>query len=285
VAARCLTCGVTDDATTPRDGDRAAASDADQGTAHAVPGAGSTGPATPPTDATPGPGDAAGRDAAESGPTSDATGPAAETTGAAADASGPAADTTGPAEDANRPASSRRRRWWIAGGIALAAVVVLVTCAGAATLAIGMGRLFRHADETVRDGVRSQNACLELEERLNRLTPPGAATDPGERAAAIRDENTAVAPFLAELNQAGGARHRDRDDDDRGDGRGWADGWRQLVAARTAYADALDRQATGREPAFFVAPQTRGGTPVLDRLERGPESCAGVVRRLAAPDL
>jgi hypothetical protein len=61
--------------------------------------------------------------------------------------------------------------------------------------------------------------------------------------------------------------------------------WQQLVDARVAYADALDRQAGGGEPAFFIPPTTDGGRSVTDRLEGGPEWCAASVRRLAAPDL
>jgi hypothetical protein len=99
-----------------------------------------------------------------------------------------------------------------------------------------------------------------------------------ERAVAVRAENAAVRPFLGELEQLRGERDETWRD--------WIESWRQLVDARIAYADALDRQATGAEPAFFVAPQGRHGTPVVERLtDHSPDSCDGAIRRLAGPDL
>jgi hypothetical protein len=199
-------------------------------------------------------------------------------------------DSPAAASSADRPApaavppdpGSRRRRWWIGGAIA-AAVLVLLVCGGVGALAAGFGRLARDAGDAREGHARADAACLELEKRLNRLAPPGAATNPGQRAAAIRDENAAVRPFLAEVEQLRG-RWRDADADDPGR-RSWTEDWRQLVDARSAYADALDRQVTKGEPAFFIAPQDRRGRPVLTELRHAPESCAGVVRRLAAPDL
>jgi hypothetical protein len=203
-------------------------------------------------------------------------------------ADGPAAAPTTPiaaAEDQPDPARRRRRRL-IGVGIAGAAVLILVVCAGAGALAAGFGRMAREADGNREGHARADTACLDLERRLNRLVPPGAATNPGQRAAAIRDENAAVRPFLAEIEQLRGRWHDDEGDDDGGAGRGgWADGWRQLVDARAAFADALDQQVTSATPAFFLAPQDRRGRPVIEQVQRGPESCAGPVRRLAAPDL
>jgi hypothetical protein len=64
------------------------------------------------------------------------------------------------------------------------------------------------------------------------------------------------------------------------------DAWRQLLDARTVYADALDRQASARTPAFYVAPRAGDGRTVAAELERwSPASCAGPIRRLAAPEL
>jgi hypothetical protein len=65
------------------------------------------------------------------------------------------------------------------------------------------------------------------------------------------------------------------------------DGWRQLLDARTVYADQLDRQAKARTPAFFVAPRDSGdGRAVADQLvDWSPAPCAGPARRLASPDL
>jgi hypothetical protein len=52
------------------------------------------------------------------------------------------------------------------------------------------------------------------------------------------------------------------------------------------FADALDRQARSRTPAFYVAPRTADGRAVTDDLvDRSPAPCAGALRRLAAPDL
>jgi hypothetical protein len=180
-------------------------------------------------------------------------------------------------EKAADPASRRRRRLIALGG-GLAALLVLVTCAGGIVLIVTVNRLADRADDNERSAARTYTACLDLERRLNRLSPPGAAPDPRARATAIRNENAAIRPFLTELEQLPGE----------GDGhrRDWVDAWRQLAEARTTYAEALDRQATGGEPAFFVAPQGRRGKPVVERLaDTAPESCDGAIRRLAGPDL
>jgi hypothetical protein len=195
-------------------------------------------------------------------------------------------DPTGqPAGTARRPPdpAARRRRWLIGGGIAGAAVLVLLVCGCLGAFAAGVGRLAHEADRERTVQARAESACRDLEKRLNRLSPPGAAANPGQRAAAIRDENAAVRPFLSEVERLRGWWNGDEDDGDARDGRG--ESWRELVDARTSYADALDRQVTNGEPAFFIAPQDRAGRPVLDRLERGPQSCAAAARRLAAPDL
>ena len=122
----------------------------------------------------------------------------------------------------------------------------------------------------VRESRRLREAdCLELETRLNRLIPPGATTTPAARATAIQDENAAVRIYLTRT-------HSQRD----------ADAWRQVVDARTAYAESLQQQAKTRTPAFFVAPRTSDGRAVADQLARWSAApCAGAIRRLAAPDL
>jgi hypothetical protein len=143
-------------------------------------------------------------------------------------------------------------------------VLVLALCAGGLAVASAIGD-FRDDTADARETREQRDAdCLDLERRLNRLVPPGAATSPQAKATAVRDENAAVRIYVDAL----------------GDGRG-QDGWRQLLDARTAYAEALDRQARARTPAFFVLP--RG---VSDQLvDASPASCSGVVRRLAAPDI
>ncbi|AVT36780.1 hypothetical protein [Plantactinospora sp. BB1] len=182
------------------------------------------------------------------------------------------------------PAARRRRRLTIAA-IAGAAVVVLLVCGCLGAFAAGLGRFARESDRERTVQARGESACRELEKRLNRLIPPGATGGPGERAAAIRDENAAVRPFLSEIERLRGwwgGRDDDPDDGER-DGRG--ESWQRLVDARASYADALDRQVTNGEPAFFIAPRDPAGRPVLDRLQHGPEECAAAARRLAAPDL
>jgi hypothetical protein len=126
----------------------------------------------------------------------------------------------------------------------------------------------RAADASEARHLREDD-CLELERRLNRLAPPGAAAGPAARAIAIRDENAAVRIYLDQL-------HVQRDED----------AWRQLLDARTVFADALDRQAKSRTPAFYVAPRTTAGQAVADELEQwSPAQCAGPIHRLAAPEL
>lgn len=170
-----------------------------------------------------------------------------------------------------------RRRLLIVVGSALG-VLVIAVCIGGIAFINAINGLADRIDESERGAKRTDAACLELERRLNRLSPPGAAPDSRQRAAAIRGENAAIRPFLTELEQI----REDRNDD----WQDWVESWRQLVDARTTYADALDREAAGGEPAFFVAPQGRHGTPVVERLtNESPDSCDGAIRRLAGPDL
>ncbi len=163
----------------------------------------------------------------------------------------------------------RRRRWFLVGISVAAAIVVVALCAGGLSVVSAInGVRDRAADARAARELR-QTDCLELERRLNRLTPPGATTSPGARATAIRNENAAVRIYVDEL-------HSQREED----------AWRQLLDARTVYADALDRQASARTPAFYVAPRTTDGDNVTDELQRwSPAQCAGPVRRLAAPEL
>jgi hypothetical protein len=171
----------------------------------------------------------------------------------------------------------RRRRFLIIVGTVLAVLVVAV-CVGGVAFVNAINRVADRIDESERGAERTDAACLELERRLNRLSPPGAAADSRQRATAIRAENAAIRPFLTELEQI----REDRD----AHWRDWIESWRQLVDARITYADALDREAGGGEPAFFVAPQGRHGTPVVERLTNdSPDSCGGAIRRLAGPDL
>ncbi|HZN16587.1 MAG TPA: hypothetical protein VFB84_00050 [Micromonosporaceae bacterium] len=178
-----------------------------------------------------------------------------------------------------RPQGRSRVRLWVTLGI-IGGLVALLACAGTAALVVG--RLVDRLERTGEGAARAHDACVTLETRLNRLTPPGATNGPAARATAIRDENGAVRLFLVEIEQL-------RDDwqigtdGDRDDWLGW---WRGLLEARTAYAEALTRQVRTNEPAFFVAPRTRHGGSTLDRLGwLAPDACRGPVRRLAAPDL
>lgn len=235
---------MTDDATTP----------ADDASADARPGSGSSGWPDP-----------------------------ADRTGRTADVSPPTMGTSPPTMGTDRSSQTRKRRRRLTiAGIAGAAVLVLLVCGCLGAFAAGLGRFARESDRERTAQARAGAACDDLEKRLNRLIPPGATGSPGERAAAIRDENAAIRPFLSEIERLRGRWNDDLDDDDR-DGRGEA--WRQLVDARTSYADALDRQVTNGEPAFFIAPQDRHGRLLVDRLRGGPVECAAAARRLAAPDL
>ncbi len=173
------------------------------------------------------------------------------------------------AGSASDPRQRRKRQWFIAGISVAAAVVVVALCAGALSVISAYdGVRDRAAD--ARDSRQQQAAgCLDLERRLNKLIPPGATTTPAARAAAVRDENAAVRIYVDGLHNQGDE-----------------DAWRQLLDARTVFADALDKQAKSRTPAFYVAPRTTDGLAVTDELtRRSPASCAGPVRRLATPDL
>jgi hypothetical protein len=202
----------------------------------------------------------------------------------------PAEPETAATPEAAPPAERRRRRWWVAAIAAGAVLVVLLVCGGIALVGAGFRHAVRSAEAHDRSNERVRAACVELERRLNRVAPPGAAPDAKARAAAIRAENAAVRPFLADLDASaadrGGDHDRDRRrrDDDRWP-QGWAAQWQRLVDARTAYADGLDRAAPGGEPAFYLPPQTEQGHSVADRLKAGPDECAASARRLAAPDL
>jgi hypothetical protein len=184
---------------------------------------------------------------------------------------------TAPVKVPVKAAIRRHRRILVIGGAVFAALVIAM-CAGGIAVISAIDGIADRAEENERSIVRTDAACVELERRLNRLTPPGAAEDPRDRATAVRNENAAVRPFLADIGQLPGDSREHRQD--------WVDAWSQLVEARSAYAGALDRQEAGGEPAFFVPPQGQRGKPVVERLvDAGPDSCDGSVRRLASPDL
>jgi hypothetical protein len=193
------------------------------------------------------------------------------------------AGDTGAGSRAGADPARRRRRLIIGGIVAGVVVLLLLACVAAAAVIRAGAELVDRADDTERRYDRLAEACLELETRLNRIVPPGATGgDPRRRADAVRDENAALRPLLVEL-EAMSARREHREDRRRAE---WASGWRQLVEARTAYAEALDRQATAGDPAFFLAPREPGDGSVIETIERsGPDSCAGAVRRLGHPDL
>jgi hypothetical protein len=173
-----------------------------------------------------------------------------------------------PASPAGRRLRRRRRSFVI--GIAVAAVIVLIAlCAGALGIVRAVHGARDRAGTARQDRQVRDAACLELEKRLNTLTPPGATTTPQTRAAAVQSENAAVRIYIGEV--------RDQRT---------ADAWRQLVDARTTYSEGLAVQAKSRTPAFFVAPKSSDGQAVADELVGwSPASCAGPIRRLAAPDL
>jgi hypothetical protein len=164
-----------------------------------------------------------------------------------------------------------RGYWWVwtALTLVLAAVVALAVLAG--VLVVAAVRSGERVDQVYRTARRE---CADLETRLNRLAPPGAAKGPAQRAAAIRAENAAADPLLTALESA--AHYRS----------GYITAWHELIGARTGYAEALNREASGGERAFFVPPRFPGGRSTVDvLLHSGPDACAAPVRRLAHPDL
>jgi hypothetical protein len=219
-------------------------------------------------------GDAGGPRSADAGGSTSADAGGQGSGGAATTAPKPAARrrllSFGPLPaDPGDPRQRRRRRWFITG-IAVAAVIVVVAlCTGALSVVSAVNGVRDRAADVRAARTLRENDCLDLEKRLNRLIPPGSTTGPAARATAVRDENAAVRIYVGQLDTQ-------RDED----------AWRQLLDARTVFADALDRQAKSRTPAFYVAPRTDNGLAVADQLmEWSPEQCAGAIRRLAAPEL
>lgn len=189
------------------------------------------------------------------------------------DADDPAGGAT--PEPAPRPRSFFRRYWWLWTVLAVVLAGVVTLAVVAAMVVVDSIRAGERAD---RRDVAAARACGELETRLNRLTPPGATKGPGQRAAAIRAENAATAPFLAELDGL--------DQDRGGRWRGYVSAWHGLVDARAGYAAALDLEASGSQRAFFLLPRAAGGRSAVDVLsDEQPRRCDGVLRRLAHPDL
>jgi hypothetical protein len=187
----------------------------------------------------------------------------------------PAAVAVGHDPDEQTRRLRRRRRLIVTGVSVGAALLVLALCAGLLAAVSALGGFSDDARDDRQEHRLRDAACLELETRLNRVAPPGSTANPAGRAAAIRNENAALRPYLAELQA------RSRPDDDAG-----LPAWRQLLDARTAYAEALDRQTASRTPAFFVAPRAADGLAVSDQLSRrSPAGCSGPIRRLAVPDL
>ncbi|MDR7280838.1 hypothetical protein [Catenuloplanes atrovinosus] len=196
-----------------------------------------------------------------------------------------------PAPEPAPEAPARRgigRRGWtliVAGALVL---IVLVSCGALLAVmaavrgAVDLNREDRAVEAEVRTDVDA--ACLDLEQRLNRLVPPGATNGPAARAKAIRDENVAARPFLLELERVRAA-HSAGHAGDYLD-QEWSDGWRQVIEARASYADALDRAAGGGDPAFYLPPRDEDADPVADRLiADGPDGCDGPLRRLTEPSL
>jgi hypothetical protein len=157
----------------------------------------------------------------------------------------------------------------VAGISVAAALLVIAICLGSLSVVSAVDGVRDRAADTGEARRQRNAACLDLERRLNRLIPPGATAGGQARAAAVRDENSAVRIYVDELDS-----ERDQD------------AWRRLLDARTTYADALDRQAATRMTSFFVAPRAANGKTIADQLDRwSPEACAGPIRRLSAPDL
>jgi hypothetical protein len=163
----------------------------------------------------------------------------------------------------------RRRRLFVAGIAVAALVVVAALCAGALSVVSAVHGVRDRTTEARETRQLNDAACLELEQRLNRLTPPGTTTTPQARAAAVQNENAAVRIYVTQI--------RSQLDQD---------AWRRLLDARTSYAEALAQGAKTRTPAFYVTPRAGDGRAVTDQLvDSSPAPCAGSIRRLARPDL
>lgn len=174
------------------------------------------------------------------------------------------------APEAGPEARKRRKRRLVVAGISVAAaLIVIALCAGGLAILRTVDGFQDDATDAREDRRLRDSACLELEDRLNRLVPPGATTTPQTRAAAVRNENAATRIYVGRLGE-----------------QRVSDGWRELLDARTSFAEALDAQTRSRTAAFYVAPVPRDGESLADQLARwSPEACAGPIRRLAAPDL
>jgi hypothetical protein len=179
---------------------------------------------------------------------------------------GTAQTQAGPEDNARK---RRRRRYFIAGISIGAALVVIASCTGGFAVVNAVSD-FRDNAADARERQRLRDAaCVGLETRLNRLVPPGATATPQARAVAVRNENAATRIYVVQL------------EDQRA-----SDGWRQLLDARTAFAEGLEAQAKSRAPAFYVAPEGHDKVSVAEELIRwSPAPCAGAIRRLATPDL
>jgi hypothetical protein len=178
-------------------------------------------------------------------------------------------DPAAPGPSASKPAA----RWLLPAAIGLGVLLLI------AVLVVGcvLWRIGARAGARADAGSRLGESCTQLEQRLNRLIPPGATRSAADRADAIRDEDTATGLLIAEL---------DRLPERARSYRSLPADWHELVAARERYASDLDAgRQTGR-PAFFVMTRTIDGTDRVERIiHRSPDSCHASVRRLAAPDL
>jgi hypothetical protein len=202
------------------------------------------------------------------------TRPAGATTGSRSAKTGsrPAGSPAGAARspEAEAETRKRRKRRLLVAGISVgAALVVIAICAGGLTVLRAFSGFRTNAADAREDRRLRDAACLELEDRLNRLVPPGATATPQARAVTIRNENGATRIYVGRL-----------------DNQRVSDGWRELLDARTSYAEDLDAQVKSRTPAFYVAPVPRDGISLAEQLTRwSPPACAGPIRRLAVPDL
>jgi hypothetical protein len=201
---------------------------------------------------------------------------AEDTTGLTSDPTQVLNDTPEQPDETTTTEPGRRRsvaRWIVFGGIGLGVIVL----AAGLTVCYGVFRLDRTAAARSEAATRLDDACTQLEQRLNRLVPPGATRTIGERSDAIRDENAAAALLVAELDRMP-ARARGYQSL-RGD-------WRSLLNGRERYAVDLDASRKTGRPAFFVMTRDKNGNDRVERIiHRSPDRCDGPVRRLAAPDL
>ncbi len=143
----------------------------------------------------------------------------------------------------------------VAGGVAAAAMLPLYIWAMSSNHA-EMYEAQEFSDPVIIDAVG--RACADLKRELALIRPATADASAARLRRTVREENAAIAAFVAEVRTAGA----DRLDEDRP---GWSylNDWDRLATAREEYALAYDD--TARPPRRFRVPLT-DGVPITERM-------------------